>query len=65
MPTIQALGHDNDGMADNAESTPAPDTDNNMVPDYMDLDSDGDVCRCDRGRLWDDDGDGYLGYRQR
>ena len=49
-------------MADNAESTPAPDTDNNMIPDYMDLDSDGDGCAdvIEAGFV-DDDGDGYLG----
>ena len=54
--------NDNDGMADNAESTPAPDTDNNMVPDYMDLDSDGDGCAdVIEAGFGDDDGDGYLG----
>ncbi|GIR59646.1 MAG: hypothetical protein CM15mP65_22270 [Crocinitomicaceae bacterium] len=52
----------NNGMADNAESTPALDTDNNMIPDYMDLDSDGDGCAdvIEAGFV-DDDGDGYLG----
>ena len=51
-------------MADNTESTTAPDSDTDGIADYLELDSDGDGCNdvaAQAGSTTDDNGDGILG----
>ena len=42
---------DNNGMADNTESTTEPDSDTDGIADYLELDSDNDGCN-DVVRSW-------------